>query len=63
VSDRTRPRFVKQTPIERIFENVMHRKMTQSERLAFRLEPLKIDKKTKLASRNGGNDEHSPDLK
>lgn len=26
MSDRTRPRFVDETPIERIFEKVMHRK-------------------------------------
>jgi hypothetical protein len=62
MSDRTRPRFAKETPIERIFEKVMHRKMTQSERLAFRLDPLEINKK-KFNSRNGGNDEHPPDLK
>jgi hypothetical protein len=41
VSDRTRPRFAEETPIERIFKKVIGRKMTESERLAFRLKPVK----------------------
>jgi hypothetical protein len=47
VSDRARPRFADETPIERIFEKVMHRKMTQAERLAFRFDPVKSIKISK----------------
>jgi hypothetical protein len=44
MSDRTRPRFANETPIERIFEKVMRRKMTSAERLAFRLKPARVGK-------------------
>ena len=53
MSDRTRPRFADETPIERIFAKVVGRKMTEPERLAFRLPPLKIDKKIERDSTNG----------
>ena len=65
MSDRTSPRSVEETPIERIFQKVMQRKMTQDERFAFRLEPIKNVKihkeviKKNGSSINGGNGERA----
>jgi hypothetical protein len=37
MSHRSRARVLAETPIERIFEKVMHRKMTSQERIYFHL--------------------------
>jgi hypothetical protein len=47
MSQQTQPRAAMETPIERIFEKVMHRKMTSQERIYFHLKrrikpPLKV---------------------
>jgi hypothetical protein len=50
MSHLTRARSAAKTPIERIFEKVMHRKMTSQERVYFHLGP-----QVKAPPKTGGN--------
>ena len=56
MSDRIRSHESSETPIERIFQKVMHRKMTPQERVYFHLKPAKPQPPGK--SPNGAGSEY-----